>query len=577
MSQPCPDTEQLRRLLADELPAAEAQAAEAHLEECVHCQEVLEQLTRGANAGSTSPGTIGTTLMKRLLADPPPADQPLPTRPDEPGGLQLARAAGRGTTAEIPTLLRQRLLFIAVVSGAAFAIYALLFSGFLRAHPFTLLLYSLLLGLIGGLAILLWRQRDLSIQQLRWIEILLLAATVLLFTRVQSEIFSMGWPALVTGQAWPGVWLLARSLSLTWYMLLVAYGLLIPNTWRRCTAVVGVMALWPVILNALQAPQDWPPQNRWIFVLETGLNMVIGAALAIYGSHRIEVLRKEASQARKLGPYQLTRRLGAGGMGEVWLAEHLLLRRPCAVKLIRPERLGDSHAVRRFEREVRVTATLSHPNTVEIYDYGQAADGTFYYAMEYLPGLSLQDLVVNEGPMAADRAVRLLRQVCGALGEAHAAGLVHRDIKPANILICERGGLHDFAKLLDFGLVRARGPGRASETLTEEGTIAGTPAYMSPEQARGSAEIDARSDLYSLGAVAYFLLVGQPPFVRDSAVQTLSAHLTDVVMPVRQFRPEVPEPLEAVVLRCLEKDPARRFQTAGGLDQALATSLPSII
>ncbi|MFO0841051.1 MAG: serine/threonine-protein kinase [Gemmataceae bacterium] len=255
-------------------------------------------------------------------------------------------------------------------------------------------------------------------------------------------------------------------------------------------------------------------------------------------------------------------------MGEVWLAEHVLLRRPCAVKLIRPERLGDPQALPRFEREVQVTATLSHPNTVEVYDYGHADDGTFYYAMEYLPGQSLQELVTAEGPLEAGRAVHLLRQVCGALSEAHAAGLVHRDIKPANVLVCERGGLRDVAKLLDFGLVRARGSGQGGETLTEEGTIAGTPAYMSPEQARGDAA-DTRSDLYSVGAVAYFLLTGEPPFVRDSAVQTMAAHLSDPVTPPGRQR-SVPADLEAVVLRGLEKEPARRFQSAEELEQALA-------
>src|SRR5262245_60391171 len=251
--------------------------------------------------------------------------------------------------------------------------------------------------------------------------------------------------------------------------------------------------------------------------------LALAVAVAVHGSYRIEVLRQEAVASRRLGQYQLKQCIGSGGMGDVYLAEHVLLRRPCAIKLIRSERAGDPTNLARFEREVQATATLTHPNTVEIFDYGHAADGTFYYAMEYLPGISLDELVRRHGPLPAARVIHLLRQVCGALQEAHTAGLIHRDIKPGNVLVCQRGGRHDVAKLLDFGLVQVHGLNPDGQQLTQEGAIAGTPAYMSPEQAAAKADLDGRSDLYSLGAVAYFLLTGQPPFVRDSAVQTLSA------------------------------------------------------
>src|SRR5205085_4446481 len=204
---------------------------------------------------------------------------------------------------------------------------------------------------------------------------------------------------------------------------------------------------------------------------------------------------------------------------------HQLLRRPCAVKLIRPEHAGNVANLERFEREVQIMATLTHWNTVEIYDYGHAEDGTFYYVMEYLPGLSLEQLVLQHGPLPPERVVHLLKQVCGALREAHAIGLIHRDVKPSNILICERGGLHDVAKLLDFGLVLAPGVSADGADLTQEGSIAGTPAYMSPEQAGGQENLDLRSDVYSLGAVAYFLLTGHPPFAGRSPVKVVAAHL----------------------------------------------------
>ncbi len=258
-------------------------------------------------------------------------------------------------------------------------------------------------------------------------------------------------------------------------------------------------------------------------------------------------------------------------MGEVYLAEHVLLRRPCAVKLIRPDRTADSNSLLRFEHEVQATATLTHPNTVQIFDYGHAEDGTFYYAMEYLPGLNLEELVKREGPLPPERAVHLLRQVCGALHEAHAAGLIHRDLIPSNIITCERGGLHDVAKLLDFGLVQSFGTDGAAGHLTQEGAIAGTPTYMSPEQADGKKDLDGRSDIYSLGATAYFLLTSQPPFVRPTHLQTLVAHVCDPPVPPDQLQSEVPRDLQNVVLRCLEKDPARRVPDARSLNSALAS------
>ena len=225
--------------------------------------------------------------------------------------------------------------------------------------------------------------------------------------------------------------------------------------------------------------------------------MILGAAVAVYGSHKISLLRHELLEARKLGQYRLERQIGTGGMGEVYLAEHVLLRRPCAIKLIRAERAGDANCLRRFEREVQATATLTHANTVQIFDYGHAEDGTFYYAMEYLPGLNLEELVRRHGPLPPERAIHVVRQVCGALHEAHAVGLIHRDIKPSNIILCERRAVPDVAKLLDFGLVLLHCEGGGAPHLSQDGAIAGTPAYMSPEQCDGIDLPDARSDIFA--------------------------------------------------------------------------------
>jgi eukaryotic-like serine/threonine-protein kinase len=381
-----------------------------------------------------------------------------------------------------------------------------------------------------------------------------------------------GWVHRYVQRDLPEMITLARHTSIVWCTMIIAYGIFVPNTLRRCAAATGSLACMVLAMNLVCGLWDETIPRPYLFsyLAEMATWLVIAVGFSIYGSHKISVLRQQAFEARRLGQYRIKHRLGVGGMGEVYLAEHVLLRRPCALKLIRPERAGDPTNLARFEREVRATAALTHPNIVEIFDYGRPDDGTFYYAMEYLPGLSLHELVRRYGSLPPERAVHLLRQVCGALQEAHAAALSHRDVKPGNILVCQRVGQHDVAKLLDFGLVRAHGLAGSGEKLTQEGAIAGTPAYTSPEQAAGKSDVDARSDLYSLGAVAYFLLTGRPPFVRDSAVQTLAAHLGEPVVAPDWHRPDVPADLQAVVLRCLEKAPARRFPDADELAQALA-------
>jgi serine/threonine-protein kinase len=238
------------------------------------------------------------------------------------------------------------------------------------------------------------------------------------------------------------------------------------------------------------------------------------------------------------------------------------------VKLIRTDDATDPRALARFECEVRLTATLSHPNTVEIYDYGRAEDGTYYYVMEYLPGLSLAEMVERYGPLPPARVVYLLRQVCGALREAHAAGLIHRDIKPSNVIASRRGGSDDVAKLLDFGLVWPTATARATHQ-SALGPVLSTPLFMSPEQATASRELDERSDIYSLVAVAYYLLTGRPPFEGENGIAVLIAHARDPVVPPSRVRPGIPKDLERVILLCLAKDAAERYPNAASLERAL--------
>jgi serine/threonine protein kinase len=231
--------------------------------------------------------------------------------------------------------------------------------------------------------------------------------------------------------------------------------------------------------------------------------------------------------------------------------------------LIRPDRAGDPAALARFEREVQATAALAHPHIVRIFDYGRAEDGTFYCVMEYLPGVTLDESVRKHGPLPPGRVVSLLRQLCSALAEAHSRGLTHRDVKPGNVIVCDSGRQIDFATLLDFGLVVDRGS--QDDKLTAVGMVAGTPAFMAPEQAGGE-PVDHRADIYAVGAVGYFLLAGRPPFATRAALRTIAAVLTEPPAPL----PEAPPALAAVVMRCLAKHPADRYESADALDAALA-------
>ena len=358
----------------------------------------------------------------------------------------------------------------------------------------------------------------------------------------------------------------ANGWALLWFATIFLDAAVYPRTVRWTLgygAATGAVAVG-VCLAAYAANPALTAADLRVLVVQTAFWVVLGTALGVICQNRLESLQQQADKAKRFGQYRLTRKLEAGGMGEVHLAEHLLLKRPSVIKMVRADRATDPALLARFEREVKMLATLTHANTVAVFDYGHTADGTFYYVMEYLPGLDLDRLVTARGPLPPGRAVHLLRQVCGALREAHAAGLIHRDVKPKNVMACERGGVADVAKLLDFGLVQVDVGG--SDRLTGGGTVMGTPAYMSPEQASGL-PTDARSDVYSLGATAYFLLTGRPPFERATLMLTLTAH---IVEPPPPLPADVPADLAAVVARCLAKKPEARFADVGELAGALA-------
>ncbi len=427
--------------------------------------------------------------------------------------------------------------------------------------------HGLVTIVLGGFAVRLCRHCAYSLTTLRLAELLIFGLPALFFVvkGVQETTFLARLP---DGGA------RLDYVVIPWLLLIFTYALFIPNTWQRAAVVLGIMGAMPVALLAfLYSVPEFEhlasqPEYRG-FVNGQILIVAMAVMIAVVGVHTIGALRREAFVARQLGQYRLKKRLGSGGMGEVYLAEHEMMKRPCAVKLIRPEKAGDPRMLARFEREVRATAKLSHWNSIDIYDYGRTADGTFYYVMEFLPGHNIGEIVEEYGAISPARAIYLMDQVCAALAEAHGIGLVHRDIKPANIFCAYRGGVYDVVKLLDFGLAKPTLEGKGEVQLTTEGTVTGSPLFMSPEQASGEDGLDARSDIYSLGAVLYYMLTGQPPFMSDNPLKVMIAHASKEVVPPRQINPELPVELEEIVLRCLEKDPDHRFQDVAALRRAL--------
>jgi serine/threonine-protein kinase len=358
------------------------------------------------------------------------------------------------------------------------------------------------------------------------------------------------------------------------------YTIVIPNPPRK--------ALWAAVLAATSVPVTLLLTMRyggssielepggWINVVIVPYGMIV--ITAYIGARVVYKLGTAVRQAREMGSYRLVERLGRGGMGEVWRAQHRMLARPAAIKLVRPDVLGDiesDHRERtlgRFEREAQTTALMRSPHTIELYDFGVTDDGTFYYVMELLNGFDLETLVQRFGPVPAERAIHLLCQACDSLAEAHENALIHRDIKPANIYVCRYGRRVDFVKVLDFGLVKLRQESaQADMKVTMDHAVGGTPAYMAPEQVAGDEQVDGRADIYALGCVAYWLLTGQLVFKGRTAVEMMARHLqTPPVAPSERTELQIPKELDEVILACLEKDRDRRPQSAEELSRMFA-------
>ncbi len=349
------------------------------------------------------------------------------------------------------------------------------------------------------------------------------------------------------------------------HVLMLRAGL-VPSSGRR-TVWIGILTTAPGVLLYISGHMSSGPAQASdvLEMMSRSAATVVASALA---SRRIFGLRKQVARSRQLGQYTLQEKVGRGGMGVVFKASHALLRRPTAIKLLLPSEIEES-TLAQFEREAQLTSQLTHPSTIQIFDFGRNESGVLYYAMEYLEGLTLYELVQLTGLQPPGRSIALLVQVCGSLAEAHGVGLVHRDIKPANIMVCERGRVADVIKVLDFGLAKVRG--QHSQTLSGlSGSIAGTPGFMSPESIVHPESVDARSDIYAVGAVAYFLLTGQELFGGRADFEVLldQVNTEPVPIPVRRGAP-IAADLERVIMSCLAKDPRQRPQNADELSERL--------
>ena len=396
------------------------------------------------------------------------------------------------------------------------------------------------------------RNRRLSISVLNQIDLLYAGGT--------GACFALG--AFLAPDFQPAPYMCFMFTSL----IVLTRSLIVPSSGRR-TLALSTLAFTPYFFTATVFALDgWNGLPGLAILLGLLLVFTVVTLLATSGSRTLYGLRQQASAAMQLGQYTLQHKIGEGGMGVVYLANHMLLRRPTAIKLLLPDQIGRD-TVDRFEREVQHMSQLTHPNSVAVFDYGRSFDGRFYYAMEYLDGIDLEDLVHEYGPLPIDRAVSIIVQICGALHEAHGRHLIHRDIKPANVILCERGAMFDVAKLLDYGLVKKIAASSSTDEpfnrdLTLDGeSILGTPGYLAPEAIKAPNDIGPAADIYAVGAVAYYLLTGKRMFDGETAMAICVAHITKEPPPISRLRP-IPAALEDLLISCVARSAADRPDAA---------------
>lgn len=430
---------------------------------------------------------------------------------------------------------------------------------------FELVLRSAAAAITVAILIYLRRNAKLSLSRLRWLELAVLAIPVieiLVLLVYQTE------RTVAAGQL-ADVPILRALIGMAISMIITLYGMFIPGAWRRTAIITGIVACLPtatiLLHTALNETLQQPAAMRIDIAIPVFLLTAAVAGIASLGAHVVHRIRREMEKARQYGQYQLGEEIGSGAMGVVYKAKHRMLKRPAAIKLIRSKAAANEDAIKKFESEVQISATLSHWNTVQIYDYGRTESGEFFYVMEYLEGQSLQQLLHRKKKLSAAETITVVRQICDGLEEAHSINMVHRDLKPANVYLANVGGQHEVVKILDFGLAV-----HASKTDGPK-TISGTPHYMSPEQVLGDA-IDGRSDIYSIGCILFECLSGAPPFLENTIKRILDKQL--IALPPMHEIPTDAKSLVPIVEKCLRKDRTERYSDVATLKDAMEAVRP---
>ena len=453
-------------------------------------------------------------------------------------------------------LLRERLIIASVILATTFAVVQLLV--WLNGMNSTTAMLARIevVVCLFGVVLLLKRRPNLSLKQLRWIEIFVVAVPLLELLYVQyletNRLIEIGNPYQAPA--------LMGSIGGVICLLVATYAMFIPSNWRRTAVIAFVSATLPTILTVLQFKYISGLQGVDFIRFATPFLLFATATVATIAAHFVRSIRQDAESARQYGQYHLTTEIGQGGMGVVYRAEHRMLKRPAAIKLIRAESAASEQAITKFEQEVQMTATLSHWNTVQIYDYGRTDNGDFFYVMEYLEGKTLAQRLDADDAIKPDIAVDIIRQICNGLEEAHMKKLVHRDLKPANIFLTNCGSQSNLVKILDFGLATSHA------RPDQDRSVSGSPPYMSPEQIRGEL-VDGRSDIYSIGCVLYECLRGQPLFSGVSISDVFNKHLAS--HPSIELPSGLASHLGPIIEKCIAKSPNDRYQDVASLRAAL--------
>lgn len=446
-------------------------------------------------------------------------------------------------------LLRTRLIIVTACLIVVMIVVAVMMALDIGLLPGNIGMRALAIILLVGIMAFLQYSDHVSMVMLRRIELLIVAVPLIEMVLLQTFRTEMQLNLGETAQ----ISSIRATVGLAACLLVAMYGIFIPSTWQRTALVTGCVALMPSLAAWFQLRR-----LEELGLEEATYDLVIPtltismAVVATLGSHLVASMRREVEAARQYGQYLLTEEIGRGGMGVVYRGEHRLLKRPAAIKLIHPESAADEAAVARFEHEVQLSATLTHWNTVRIFDYGRTDHGDFYCVMELLEGLTLADLLRNRGSLSLSETIEIAEQLCDGLHEAHGKDMVHRDLKPANVFLAETAGRDQVVKILDFGVATSK----TSAEIPGGVKLIGTPFYMSPEQIRGETT-DQTSDIYAIGCLVFECLTGTPPFREKMVRDILDGHLQRE--PPIDALPDTPAGLRPLVAKCLEKDAANRY------------------